>query len=152
MSKRKTERDNSLLGTLIPGWPGYRTRGQRSGLDPIDTRTEAAHMEGVFLYRLFTLRARTRKPLILVLMFVFGVIPFVSLLSLLIFEFPAQEAANWLYWFYLIIIMLITGTITINFVVSILEILKIIPSVNSSKISRAKKRKKKISKHRKDYR
>lgn len=34
---------------LPPGWPGYRTRPGRTGLDYIDTQVEVAHMTGVFI-------------------------------------------------------------------------------------------------------
>ena len=40
--------------TLLPGWPGYRIRPGRSGLDWIDTQYEMAHMAGVFIRQLIT--------------------------------------------------------------------------------------------------
>jgi len=50
---------------LLPGQPGYRTRNGRSGYDPIDMRTEAAHTAGTFLQPLFTGRIRNSTYLIL---------------------------------------------------------------------------------------
>lgn len=52
----------------IPGDPGFRTRGMRSGLDPLDSSFEAARIVGVFLRRLFTLRLRTHNPAYLALL------------------------------------------------------------------------------------
>jgi len=66
----------------LRGFPGYRTRENRSGLDYLDSSTEAAHMEGVFYQNLFTFRLRTRKPLYLILMFLFGVLPLIGIVVL----------------------------------------------------------------------
>jgi hypothetical protein len=54
------------------GFPGYRTRPNRSGFDPLDTYAEEYHVPGVFLRNWFTLKVRTRKPFYLVLMFIFA--------------------------------------------------------------------------------
>lgn len=53
---------------LLAGWPGHRTRQGRSGYDPLDTDFENAHMEGVMLRMLFTLKFRTRNPIYLFFM------------------------------------------------------------------------------------
>lgn len=45
MAQNKQKKDENIDGTQLPGWPGYRTRSNRSGLDPLDTRSEAAHSE-----------------------------------------------------------------------------------------------------------
>jgi hypothetical protein len=67
MPQNKQKRDAKLGGeTQLQGWPGYRTRDNRSGLDPLDTQPEAAHMEGTFFHNLFTLRLRTRNPFYLI--------------------------------------------------------------------------------------
>ena len=58
--------------SLIPGWPGYRTRPGRSGLDYLDSEFELAHMQGLFLRRLFTGKLRTTKPVYLAAMAVLG--------------------------------------------------------------------------------
>ena len=57
MPQNKNRR-RDLFHTYI-GFPGYRTRPDRSGLDPVDTYREEAFMEGMFLKRLFTLKLRT---------------------------------------------------------------------------------------------
>ncbi len=56
----------------LRGWPGYRTREGRSGLDPYDNDAEAGHMAGVFFRRLLTGRLRIRNPFSLVLSAVLG--------------------------------------------------------------------------------
>lgn len=53
--------------TLI-GWAGYRHRPGRSGLDPLETDFELAHMQGVIIRRLITRTFRTRNPVFLLLM------------------------------------------------------------------------------------
>jgi hypothetical protein len=57
--------------STLQGWPGYRTRAGRSGLDPIDNRTEAGHMAGLVLRDLLTGTLVTRNSFSL---FVFGIL------------------------------------------------------------------------------
>ena len=57
----------------LPGWPGYRTRPGRSGLDPIDNRTEAGHMAGLFIRNVLTATLVTQNPFYLFLFAVLGV-------------------------------------------------------------------------------
>ncbi len=52
----------------LPGWPGYRTRPGRSGLDWIDNRIEAQHMMGVFVRGVLDNKLRTQNPAGLILM------------------------------------------------------------------------------------
>jgi hypothetical protein len=56
----------------LRGYPGYRTRDGRSGLDPIDNDAEGGHMAGVFLRHLLTGRLHTRNPQSLFLWAVLG--------------------------------------------------------------------------------
>ncbi|HLY29132.1 MAG TPA: hypothetical protein VKQ72_22495 [Aggregatilineales bacterium] len=69
----------------IPGRVGYRTRGGRTGLDPIDTQLETSHMEGVFYRKLFTGRLRTHNPVYLIVMAGLGILfvafPLVGIMS-----------------------------------------------------------------------
>jgi hypothetical protein len=58
----------------LRGYPGYRTREGRSGLDPIDNDAEGGHMVGVFLRRLLTGKLRTRNPFSLFVLAVIGLI------------------------------------------------------------------------------
>ena len=69
MSKHRSKHTDS-----IPGRPGYRTRGGRSGLDPIDNQTEASFVEGLFIRKLFTGKIRTRNPVYLLIMLVVGLL------------------------------------------------------------------------------
>jgi len=149
MSRKKQSRESNFVGIQLQGWPGYRTRGQRSGLDPVDTRAETGHMQGVFIRNLITLRARTRNPVYLTLMFIFGVLPFAALVWLLLFDMPVQP--NLASWFYLIIVILLTGAITVNFVASILEIFGVVKPTLSLGDSSSKSHKKRSLKRRKDY-
>jgi len=40
-STKKLKGEKQHSSSVLPGWPGYRTRVGRSGYDPIDTRAEA---------------------------------------------------------------------------------------------------------------
>lgn len=137
-----------------PGLPGYRTREGRSGLDPIDTNLESAYMEGTFYRNLFTLKIRTRNIFYLILMFVFGVVPFAGLIYLLGRGFyeSTPDTANMLLVsiVFTILLLVIPGAITINFILSILEIMKIIPPLHK-KQKKVKEVKKKMPKRRKDF-
>jgi hypothetical protein len=80
-----TDKDNRENPSILPGWPGYRTRDGRSGYDPIDTRTEAAHVSGSFLQKLFAGQLRINNPIVLYLSGVFG-LALIAPLLLAIFE------------------------------------------------------------------
>jgi hypothetical protein len=154
MPRNKPKRDDTPEGSELPGWPGYRTRPNRSGLDPIDSRAEAGHMGGTFLRRLFTFKARTRNPVYLILMFIFGVIPFLSLLVFMIGGLPGLNIDSLVPMIYLIFLILILGAVSINFLLSILEIFGVIPSQRARTPirSKAQTRKKKLPKRPKNYR
>ena len=135
---------------LILGDPGYRTREGRTGLDLIDTRAEAARMEGLFYRNLFTLRFRTRDPLYLGMMFVLGVIPFVGLLFLVVFLGANADFTNLEGLCMFAYVGAICGALTVNFVLSILEIRGIIRPL-SQPPKQPKRLKKRVVKRRKDY-
>ena len=80
-----TDKDNRENPSILPGWPGYHTRDGRSGYDPIDTRTEAAHVSGSFLQKLFAGQLRIKNPIVLFLSGVFG-LALITPLLLAIFE------------------------------------------------------------------
>ena len=128
MPQNKQKRDVQIYGDLR-GQPGYRTRPNRSGLDPVNSPAEEAFMEGTFIRNVFTLKARTHNPFYLILMFVFGVIPF-PILVLAISNVPADEFGNIVFQVLFLLlfgfITLLTGAITVNFLLSILELTKII--------------------------
>src|SRR5512142_2439289 len=58
----------------LVGWPGYRTRCGRSGLDLIDSQNEFAHMLGLSTRWLLTGRFRTRNPFHLFMMVVVSLV------------------------------------------------------------------------------
>ena len=66
-SESSKERDSRDDPSSLPGWPGYRTRDGRSGYDPIDMRTEAAHTASTFVRDLFTGRLSIKNPILLLL-------------------------------------------------------------------------------------
>lgn len=152
MPKNKPKNDDTNGGNELPGWPGYRTRSNRSGLDPLDTRSEAAHMQGTFLHNIFTLRARTRNPFYLLLMFVFGVIPFLISIAFMMGGMPGPDGFSLAPIIYLIVFIFVTGAVTINFLLSILEISGIIPARKQFVKPQSKAQKRKLPKRRKDFR
>jgi len=83
--KTPTDKDNKENPSALPGWPGYRTRDGRSGYDPIDTRTEAAHVSGSFLQKLFSGQLRIKNPIVLFLSGVLG-LALIAPLIMAIFE------------------------------------------------------------------
>lgn len=70
--------------TPPPGFPGYRNRSDRSGLDYIDTAREYGHMEGKFLRYLFTLRLRTRNPFYLGAMLILGLATLLPMIAIVV--------------------------------------------------------------------
>ena len=102
------------------GIPGYRTRQDRTGFDPLDTSAESAHMEGLFLRKLFALRLRTRNPLYLLMMFSFGppfFFPILKILSDVIFYSGPIASDNALISLLILgFFATVTGALTINFI------------------------------------
>jgi hypothetical protein len=111
----------------LQGWPGYRTNPGRSGLDPVDTPAEEGHMLGIFLRNLFTLRIRTRNLFYLVMMFVFGLVPFIALAALFLGNTLWSGPNAWTGVVFLGLVLVVSGYISLNFILSILEILGFIP-------------------------
>lgn len=71
-SIKRDDKDKQDKSSLLPGWPGYRTRDGRSGYDPIDTRTEAAHTAGTIIQRLFS--GEVKHPVYLILLGMAGLV------------------------------------------------------------------------------
>jgi hypothetical protein len=94
----KTEQDNA--DARLPGWPGYRTREGRSGWDPIDNRTEAAHTAGTLIHMLFT--GQTRKPIYILLLCCLGLL-LVTPLMLAISETLSGHLLPWNGWLFVLI-------------------------------------------------
>src|SRR5687767_4226455 len=153
MPRNKPKKDDPVEGSELPGWPGYRTRPNRSGLDPIDSRAEAGHIGGTLIRRVLTFKARTRNPVYLALMFIFGVIPFLTLVVFAIGGLPGMNINSFVPILYIFFLLSILGAVSINFLLSMLEILGIIPSQEARKPVRGntKTRKKQMPKRPKNY-
>ncbi len=148
MPQNKQKRDRYLTGEGgFIGQPGFRNRAGRSGLDLLETGAEEGHMEGVFIRNLFRLRVRTRNPFYLILMFVFGVVPFPIMIAAaveLLRNFK-PETLNLPMILAIVPMVLIFGFLTavfgalsINFVLSILQILHVIPAAKTNGTSAMK--------------
>ena len=120
-SPRAKKRDEDISSSdQLPGWPGYRTREGRSGYDPIDTRTEAAHTAGTIVRRLFT--GQIRNPLHLLLLAILGLV-LVTPLILAISELMNGSVLPWNGW----ILVLVAGGVGLGILINFLKnLLKII--------------------------
>lgn len=118
-SKKQDDKDKQGNSNALPGWPGYRTRDGRSGYDPIDTRTEAAHTAGTIIRSLFT--GEVRNPIYLVLLGILGMILFTPLL-LAIVEFRKGTILPWNAWVFLLIIGIAGVAILINFLKNLIKL------------------------------
>ncbi len=101
----------------LPGWPGYRNRPGRSGLDYLDNEFELAHMEGLFLRRLFTGRLRTSSPVYLSGMALLGVLCLLPLLLALLFPAPGQQSL--IGWCFFLPIAIFGTALLINFALNV---------------------------------
>jgi tetratricopeptide (TPR) repeat protein len=59
---------------LLPGWPGYRNRPGRFGLDQLDNEFESGYIQGVIISKLLKGKMRTKNPIFLLLLSFFAVI------------------------------------------------------------------------------
>jgi hypothetical protein len=109
------EKDDRVDPSSLPGWPGYRTREGRTGYDPIDTRTEAAHTFGTFVQSLFTGRLKIENPVLLLLSGVLGLI-FILPLVLAVLELINGNPFSWDAWIYLLIAGMTGVALLVNFI------------------------------------
>jgi len=114
MPKKELERDTQPNESKLLGFPGYRQRDGRSGLDPIDNENELGHMEGSFVRALFTLKLRTRNPLYLIAMFLLGVVP--TVISIAVVLSTIGQPVPWLP---LLLMNAVTLPLSINFILSL---------------------------------
>jgi hypothetical protein len=114
----KTERKDE--DARLPGWPGYRTREGRSGWDPIDTRTEAAHTAGTLIHRLFT--GRTRNPIFLFVLSGLGLVLTIPLI-LAISEVWNGNLLPWNAWLFVLITGIAGIVMLINFIRNLIQII-----------------------------
>jgi hypothetical protein len=108
----------------LSGQPGYRTRENRSGLDPIDSSLEISHQEGTFLRNLLTLKLRSHDPFHLVVMALFGVF-FLVFSSVFLYATIVDWESGNAAWIMLLCILvpffLISIFLIINLVLSIIS-------------------------------
>jgi len=117
MPQKEPKPEKQPTESQLLGFPGYRNRGDRSGLDPIDNENELGHMEGTFARALFTLKLRTRNLFYLVAMFLLGVVP--TVISIVILIATIGESNNWIP---VIIMNVITLPLSINFILSLVQL------------------------------
>jgi hypothetical protein len=55
-------------------WPGYRTSMNKSGLGYVETQAELARMRGLFIRWLVTGKFKTRNPVFLALIAIYGIL------------------------------------------------------------------------------
>jgi hypothetical protein len=107
--------------TLLPGQPGYRTRDGRSGLDPIDMRTEAAHTAGTIIQKLFT--GSIRNPFYLLLLGILGLV-LITPLVLAISEITSGDqfaGFAWNAWTILLVAAIIGVAILVNSIKNLIK-------------------------------
>jgi hypothetical protein len=120
-SKKPNDKDEqNKPADLLPGQPGYRTRDGRTGYDPIDTRTEAAHTAGTLLQKLFT--GRIRNPLYLLLLGGLG-LALITPLVLAISDIKNLNQFPWNAWMVLLITGMAGIAVLINFVRNMIKII-----------------------------
>ena len=119
--KKSNIKDEQNYRSALPGWPGYRTRDGRSGYDPIDTRTEAAHTASTIIQKLFT--GQIGNPFYLFLLGVSGLVLIVPLI-LAISEMMNGNLFPWNAWIFLLIISIVGLAILINFIKNLIKIIK----------------------------
>jgi hypothetical protein len=117
--KKPSGKDEQNNPSALPGWPGYRTREGRSGYDPIDTRTEAAHTFGTIIQKLFT--GQIRNPIYLFLLGVFGLVLIVPLV-LTISQSMNGNLFSWDAWIFLLIAGIVGAAILINFIKNLIKV------------------------------
>ena len=79
-----------------------------------------------FLYDVLTFGLRTRNPFHLIMIFLFGVIPFVFLAFLVLGTLSSGIPSNWSVLILPVFLLVATGALTINFALSILHIIGIL--------------------------
>ena len=68
----------------LPGWPGYRNRPGCSGLDPLATSFEEAHIEGRVIRMLLDRRWYTRDPVYVLALILYALFIMISPISALL--------------------------------------------------------------------
>jgi len=118
--KKANDQDKQDDPSALPGWPGYRTRGGRSGYDPIDTRTEAAHTAGTIIQTLFT--GEIRNPTYLFLLGVLGLV-LTTPLALAIVEAMNGNLLPWKAWIFLLLTGIAGVVVLVNFIKNLIRMI-----------------------------
>ena len=118
--KTPNDKDDRNTSSILPGWPGYRTRDGRSGYDPIDTRVEAAHTAGTFIQSLFTGQLRIKNPVYMILSGILG-LAFIVPLVLAILETITGSPPSWDAWFTMLIAAATGLALLINFTKNLIK-------------------------------
>ena len=119
--KNPNDKDQRNDSSTLPGWPGYRTRDGRTGLDPIDTRSEAAHTAGTIVQKL--IYGNIRNPIQLFLLGVFGLVlitPFV----LAILETINGNPFQWNAWIFILLIGFVGLAVLINCIKNLINMIR----------------------------
>ena len=122
-TKKPNDNDKQNNPNALLGWPGYRTRDDRSGYDPIDTDNEAGHMAGTIIQKLFA--GQIRNPIHLFLLGVLGLI-FITPLVLAISETMNGNLLPWNAWILLLITGIVGLAILINFIKNLIRIMSVV--------------------------
>jgi len=114
----KVERNDP---STLPGWPGYRTRDGRTGLDPIDTRSEAAHTVGTIFQKL--IYGNIRNPIQLFLLGVLG-LTLSTPLVLAIFETMNGNPFPWNAWIFILLIGFVGLAVLVNCIKNLISMIR----------------------------
>jgi hypothetical protein len=107
----------------LRGYPGYRTREGRSGLDPIDNDAEGGHMAGVFVRRLLTGKLRSKNPFTLLVLAVLG-LGCISPLLLAILEALRGDRLPFRAWVMITISSFVGIALLVNLIKNLLHLCK----------------------------
>jgi hypothetical protein len=116
--KAKVERNDP---STLPGCPGYRTRDGRMGLDPIDTRSEAAHTAGTIVQKI--IYGNIRNSVQLFLLGVLGLV-LITPLVLAILETMNGNPFPWNAWILILTIGFIGLAVLINCIKNLINMIR----------------------------
>jgi hypothetical protein len=81
--------ESDLSAAYLIGSPGYRSRLSKTGLDPLDSQFELAHMQGLITHQLLTGKFRTHNSFYLCIMLLLGILgvsPLLISLACILFD------------------------------------------------------------------
>jgi hypothetical protein len=120
--KSKDKESGNRPAPLLRGLPGYRTRDNRSGYDPVDTRSEAAHTAGTLLQKIVT--GSIRSPVYLLLLMVLGLVMITPLVLAILEIFNENQFAGsaWNAWMILVIAAIVGLAILFNSIRNLIKL------------------------------